>query len=1106
MLRSLILSLLCLVGIGAQAAVSKNLDVVYGPGEAVTLDYSQAAWAAKAKTVSLWLCSNTDQLLSNCGLLWRQAAPSGSSLTVAAQSGKLYRVDVETDEVSFLRPSALWPTGDGSKPRISWWSQFFVGAQRAETEEFRTLAEKHAPVLAFHPREEFFPATLDRLFDRPCNEFVNEVVRTGCAYDNGDAGLVTWTHSSTTDKAREFMRWNGHRSVRVFLDPTRASAASERRTIGQVGDVPAYWTAQKEGNTAWISYGYFYVFDQKRNEYLDIGMGASGGSHAVDRESITVEFKRQGAEWVPYRVIYAGHMPSQPTQYLGCKDEALCTEKARDKYAPIAEWTGGKVAVSWDRASRWGDSPIGYVAEGSHAITPARGWYFLNVILDGDVTEPAGSLARSQLRRSWVQPLSPDTYPELRFSGATIDGTSIFNSRIFPFVRFPISDWVAGTSQPLEDCFAGGSCSVNSLRSPRVTETTVHGDFVPGLRTRVTLRGSGLMQPELDIGRTNLDAICEERQSVVERSDETIAIDCTPLPGTTGRTLLLELLAPGLVGDPEALVVLRQAWTVKPVPSIQLSTGAPSIVDTVVVWIADAWSTARTVVWSVFDAGGRLLASFTGVGSASDPQPFRQELGRLPAGSLTVQARIGDTDLQGLTVSRAVAVQATSAQVTAVMPAATVAGVAQVFRVEGSQLPDGLGFMLDGCLGTQELPGGTAALRQFSCTFDAATPAGQRDGAIGLTTSPFAPVLKTFSVAVAAAMAKALADDFTGTTVDPAIWTVDGWTATGNDYTRGLGTGIGPVTVANGLVEFGKVGRISTKGKVTISGDGAIVIEGRMAGAGPLRDTSVMLVDTASGDQILMGDTNYAGWGFYAVGIGSYTVKEATTIIGEPSNPFALGGSTTAFMEYRLTIVGDRIKIERGPTLANITQTGTATLGRSVAGRSFHVSIGVGWAYYPGTWDWIRVKSGPPAPVLNAANGRRYEVIECGSWTSCRSAAKAKGGELSTVRSKAENDWLIANLLWQARTEWGLWIGLTDEQQEGLWRWTSGEPVTFTNWRTGEPNNFWLDGRPEAYVHMWRGSAAPTFLPGVWNDIIDEPIPTAGAGSIITQAIVEYPN
>jgi hypothetical protein len=150
---------------------------------------------------------------------------------------------------------------------------------------------------------------------------------------------------------------------------------------------------------------------------------------------------------------------------------------------------------------------------------------------------------------------------------------------------------------------------------------------------------------------------------------------------------------------------------------------------------------------------------------------------------------------------------------------------------------------------------------------------------------------------------------------------------------------------------------------VTFGGAGPIVIAGPTAGTGALHDTSVMLVDSTSGDQILVGETNDAGWGFYAIGIASYKLTNGN-VSGDASNPYVLGSPTTAFMEYRITLDGNSIKIERGPTLANITQTGTATLGQSIKGRTFHVSIGATWAYYPATWDWIRLKALPGAGRL----------------------------------------------------------------------------------------------------------------------------------------------
>lgn len=295
------------------------------------------------------------------------------------------------------------------------------------------------------------------------------------------------------------------------------------------------------------------------------------------------------------------------------------------------------------------------------------------------------------------------------------------------------------------------------------------------------------------------------------------------------------------------------------------------------------------------------------------------------------------------------------------------------FTVHGENLRADpvMGFAVEKCgVANTEVGVPSDRARTFTCFFNdqASATAGLMTGVV--KDSPGGQVLfggpenvvQPFKVPVEVSLQPMLFDEFLGSSIDTSKWNIDGWEGTGNDYTGGLGRGIGPVSVGNGLVEFGRLGRISTKNKVTFSGDSSIVIEGRTASTGALHDTSVMLVDTTSGDQILMGDTNYAGWGFYAIGIGSYKLKEASTI-GDPTNPLTLGSSTTAFMEYRLTITGDRIKIERGPTLANITQTGMGTLGRSVVGRTFHISIGAAWAYYPATWDWIRVVANPGPPT-----------------------------------------------------------------------------------------------------------------------------------------------
>lgn len=62
-----------------------------------------------------------------------------------------------------------------------------------------------------------------------------------------------------------------------------------------------------------------------------------------------------------------------------------------------------------------------------------------------------------------------------------------------------------------------------------------------------------------------------------------------------------------------------------------------------------------------------------------------------------------------------------------------------------------------------------------------------------------------------------------------------------------------------------------------------------------------------------------------------------------------------------------------------------------------------------------------------------------------------------------------------------LWIGLNDVEREGTFVWSSGAPVTYTNWAPGEPAGGRLD---ENYVGMVVDPGFAT--PGQWHDIVSD--------------------
>ena len=52
------------------------------------------------------------------------------------------------------------------------------------------------------------------------------------------------------------------------------------------------------------------------------------------------------------------------------------------------------------------------------------------------------------------------------------------------------------------------------------------------------------------------------------------------------------------------------------------------------------------------------------------------------------------------------------------------------------------------------------------------------------------------------------------------------------------------------------------------------------------------------------------------------------------------------------------------------------------------------------------------------------------------------------------------------------WLGRTDEGNEGVWRWITGESFSYSNWNEGEPNN---GLGAEHCLELYEG-------PG-WNDV-----------------------
>jgi len=104
-----------------------------------------------------------------------------------------------------------------------------------------------------------------------------------------------------------------------------------------------------------------------------------------------------------------------------------------------------------------------------------------------------------------------------------------------------------------------------------------------------------------------------------------------------------------------------------------------------------------------------------------------------------------------------------------------------------------------------------------------------------------------------------------------------------------------------------------------------------------------------------------------------------------------------------------------------------------------------------------------------------YVLVEGPSWEEAQANAEKLGGNLVTINSAEENEWLFNTF--KTESESGLHIGLK-KVQSGLYEWQTETGSNYTNWASGEPNGIFDEYNQ--YVHMYTNT-------GLWNDHPDSP-------------------
>lgn len=117
--------------------------------------------------------------------------------------------------------------------------------------------------------------------------------------------------------------------------------------------------------------------------------------------------------------------------------------------------------------------------------------------------------------------------------------------------------------------------------------------------------------------------------------------------------------------------------------------------------------------------------------------------------------------------------------------------------------------------------------------------------------------------------------------------------------------------------------------------------------------------------------------------------------------------------------------------------------------------------------------------IVNPANGHYYYLLPLSSWVSAEQTATNLSGHLATITNAAENQWILNTFSQYGGQSRNLWIGLNDRQVEGNFQWLTSDPLSYTNWEPGQPDDGF--GAEDA-VFIW---PLPNPLAGQWADSID---------------------
>jgi hypothetical protein len=107
----------------------------------------------------------------------------------------------------------------------------------------------------------------------------------------------------------------------------------------------------------------------------------------------------------------------------------------------------------------------------------------------------------------------------------------------------------------------------------------------------------------------------------------------------------------------------------------------------------------------------------------------------------------------------------------------------------------------------------------------------------------------------------------------------------------------------------------------------------------------------------------------------------------------------------------------------------------------------------------------------SSGNSNYYISLDQEVWSDADSICNYHGGHLAVTSDNSENSFIYSSI-----NEY-VWIGLSDEQNEGSFIWTNSEPLIYTNWLQTQPDNIADLGSPNGQDYGFMNN-----LNGMWED------------------------